>query len=70
MREQALRFEHLFALHHSISGGKQNADNVQQLFTPLQPDAPRLQAGEEGGIPRVKEMPRPLGRVVTGFTNA
>ena len=38
------------------------------VFTPLQPDAPYLQAGKEGGIQKVKEKPRPLGRVVTDFT--
>jgi len=48
-------------------------------FTPLPPGCPSLQAGpvrngvsngvgEEGGIQKVKEKPRLLGRVVTGFT--
>lgn len=37
-------------------------------FTKLQPDAPRLQAGEKGGTPNIKKKPRPLGRAVTGFT--
>ena len=40
----------------------------QKGFTPLQPDAPCLRAREESGIPKVKEMPWPLGRVVAGFT--
>src|SRR3989338_10611931 len=41
---------------------------LQKGFTPLQPDAPCLRAREESGIPKVKEMPLPLGRVVAGFT--
>ena len=37
-------------------------------FTPLQPGRPTLQGEEEGGIQKAHRMPRPLGRVVTGFT--
>lgn len=37
-------------------------------FTPLPPVAPYLRAGEGGGIQKIKEETRSLGRVVTGFT--
>jgi len=37
-------------------------------FTPLQPEVPPLQGGEEYGVRKVHGKPQPLGRVVTGFT--
>ena len=38
-----------------------------RVFTPLQPKPPSIPGGEENGIPKVKESPKPLGRAVTGF---
>lgn len=46
-------------------------DGIQAAFrgfTPLQPEAPSLQGGEEGRIRKTRWKPWPLGRVVTGFT--
>lgn len=37
-------------------------------FTPLQPDAPCLEAGEEGGTLNTKKKLQFLNKVVTGFT--